>query len=264
MLLELKNPHAVQAALQNRPGDVQEVIFYTPPKGMWLRIAELAKEFNVPVRIHDQQERKEARRSQQVSSDKQERIGHAFARVLPKSPVSLERLFALSSQKKKRGSTAEEENPSNGEGQLWIGLDTLQDPHNVGAIFRTAAFFGVRGIIVTKNQSAPINATVYDIAAGGVESIPFAVETNLHRSLKTAKRAGLWILGTSEHTGTSIWEVDRRRPWLMLFGNEQKGLRRLTVDNCDELTTIPSQGTVKSLNVSVTAGIMTSILASGS
>lgn len=262
-LLELKNPHAVQAALQHRPKDVKEVVFHTPPKGMWERIAKQAKDLNVPVRIHDQESRPTIQKTHRPSggdAEKQERIGHAYAKVEQKSPISLERMFVTASQEE--AEQEGEEGKSIGAGQLWIGLDTLQDPHNVGAIFRTAAFFGVQGIVVTKNQSAPINATVYDIAAGGVETVPFAMETNLHRSLKYAKRAGLWILGTSEHTEDSIWDVDRRRPWLMLVGNEQKGLRRLTIDNCDQLASIPGQGAVNSLNVSVTAGIMTSILAS--
>ncbi len=247
-LLELKNPHAVRAALEHRPAAVKEVVFYSPPKGMWGRIADQAKELKVPVRIHDQKEKQEAKRTYRGSAEKEERIGHAFAKVEPKSPISLEKMFSSASD---AGET---------EGNLWIGLDTLQDPHNVGAIFRTAAFFGVRGIVVTKNQSAPISSTVYDIAAGGLESVPFAIETNLHRSLKFAKRAGLWILGTSEHAEKSIWEIDRRRPWMLLLGNEQKGLRRLTIDNCDELAIIPAHSEVKSLNVSVAAGIMTSIL----
>ncbi len=201
----------------------------------------------MPVRIQNTKQKQDAKRAYRAAAEKQERIGHAIAKVEPKSPLSLEKMF-LSAEK------------NDNEGNIWIGLDTLQDPHNVGAIFRTAAFFGVRGIIVTKNQSAPINSTVYDIAAGGLETVPFAIETNLHRTLKTAKRAGLWVLGTSEHAEKSIWEIDRKRPWLLLLGNEQKGLRRLTINNCDELVSIPAHAQVKSLNVSVAAGIITSIL----
>lgn len=246
--MELKNPHAVQAALSHRPSAVKEVQFYSPPKGVWERIADQARQLKIPVRIHNQKEKQDAKRAHRGGKAKQERIGHASAKVEPKSPIPLEKLFASAPESDKQ------------EGQLWIGLDTLQDPHNVGAIFRTAAFFGVRGIVVTKNQSAPINSTVYDIAAGGLESVPFAIETNMHRSLKFAKRAGLWILGSSEHAEKSIWEVDRRRPWLLLLGNEQKGLRQLTMKNCDELAIIPSHSEVKSLNVSVAAGILSSIL----
>lgn len=139
---------------------------------------------------------------------------------------------------------------------LWLALDCLQDPHNVGAIFRTAAFFGVRGILLTKDRSAPMTPTVYDVAAGGVESVPFCIVPNLARSLEIAKKAGLWLLGTSEHEVTSYVDILPDRPWLLVIGNEEKGLRRLTLDNCDVVCGIPPQGDVTSLNASVAAAIM--------
>lgn len=139
---------------------------------------------------------------------------------------------------------------------LWLALDCLQDPHNVGAIFRTAAFFGVRGILLTKDRSAPMTPTVYDVAAGGVESVPFCQVPNLARAMETAKEAGLWLLGTSEHASSSYADVQRDRAWLLVIGNEEKGLRRLTLDNCDVICGIPPQGDVTSLNASVAAAIM--------
>src|SRR5690606_16748558 len=87
-------------------------------------------------------------------------------------------------------------------GGLWLALDHIQDPHNVGAIFRTAAFFGVKGIILTRDRSAPLNATVYDVASGGIEYVPFSLQTNLARSLDVAKERGLWTLGAAEESAT--------------------------------------------------------------
>ena len=93
------------------------------------------------------------------------------------------------------------------------------------------------------------------VASGGVEHVPFAVETNLSRTIDRVKDAGIWVLGTSEHATKNISEIERDRPWLVIFGNEEEGLRRLTADKCDELVAIPRVGQVGSLNVSVAAGI---------
>jgi 23S rRNA (guanosine2251-2'-O)-methyltransferase len=145
-------------------------------------------------------------------------------------------------------------------GRLWLALDQIQDPHNVGAIFRTAAFFGVAGILITRDRSAPLNGTVYDVASGGVEIVPFSNPPNLSRALEVAKKAGLWVLGASEHADRDISQVDRSRSWVLVLGNEEKGLRRLTIENCDELCRITSRSTIGSLNVSVAAGILIAAL----
>lgn len=243
--LELKNPHSVRAAIKHRPQDVKELVFLNEPQGLWIRLAELAEEAKIPLKFREQKENKPGK----IKGPKQERIGHAFARVAPRLPVSLDTLWSEASTR-----------TSTSQPGLWLALDSLQDPHNVGAIFRSAGFFGVRGIVVTKNASAPINATVYDIAAGGVESVPFAVESNLNRALKLSRRVGLWNLGTSEHAERSVWQVDRERPWLIVVGNEQKGLRRLVLEHCDEICQIPASGDVGSLNVSVATGILLAAL----
>ncbi len=136
----------------------------------------------------------------------------------------------------------------------------FKNPHNVGAIFRTAAFFGVRGIILTKDRSAPLTATVYDVASGGLECVPFAQPPNLSRALEQAKKSGVWVLGTSERAKQDLGEIDKGRPWLLVLGNEEKGLRRLTGEHCDELCRITPQGGISSLNVSVAAGVLMAAL----
>ncbi len=145
---------------------------------------------------------------------------------------------------------------------VWLALDRLQDPHNVGAVFRTAAFFGIKGVILTQDKSAPLTGTVYDTAAGGVETVPIVMQTNLARALEIAKKKDLWVLGTSEHAEMPLSEVDRDRRWLLVIGKEEKGLRRLTKENCDQVCKIPPLGGVTSLNVSVAAGIMMATLTS--
>jgi 23S rRNA (guanosine2251-2'-O)-methyltransferase len=145
---------------------------------------------------------------------------------------------------------------------LWLALDCVQDPHNLGAVFRSAAFFGVRGILLTRDRSAPLSAVVYDVASGGMESVPFASPPNLDRALKTARDAGLWILGAAEEAKHDVSRVPRDRPWLLVLGNEESGLRRLTRENCDDLCRITSHGEVGSLNISAAGAVLMANLTS--
>ncbi len=115
---------------------------------------------------------------------------------------------------------------------------------------------------MTADRAAPLSAVVYDVASGGVEAVPFAIENNLRRALEAAKAAGLWILGSSEHAERGIDAVARDRPWLLVLGNEEGGLRRLTLETCDEVCRIaPGGDAVTSLNVAVAAGILIATLA---
>jgi 23S rRNA (guanosine2251-2'-O)-methyltransferase len=102
---------------------------------------------------------------------------------------------------------------------------------------------------------------VYDVAAGGLEHVPFSIQINLARSLELAKEAGLWTLGSSEHAEEDVSQVPRDRPWLLVVGNEAKGLRRLTLERCDQVCRITPRGAVGSLNASVAAAILIANLA---
>jgi 23S rRNA (guanosine2251-2'-O)-methyltransferase len=175
------------------------------------------------------------------------RAGGASALVRERDGASLDELFAGAAER------------AGGRG-VWLALDQIQDPHNVGAIFRTAAFFGIEGVILLRDRAAPLNATVYDIATGGVEVVPFSTQTNLSRALEQAKQAGVWVLGSSEHAEQSVFQVSRDRPWLLVLGNEEKGIRRLTREHCDVVCSLPPRGAVTSLNVSVAAGVLIAAL----
>jgi 23S rRNA (guanosine2251-2'-O)-methyltransferase len=137
-----------------------------------------------------------------------------------------------------------------------------QDPQNVGAIFRLAAFFGVRGVVMGKDRAAPMSATVYDVASGGVEAVPFTVETNLHRALGRMRDAGLWILGSSEHAERSVYELDTDRAWVLVVGNEEQGMRPRIREACDELVAVRSavDAGVTSLNVASATAVLISAL----
>jgi 23S rRNA (guanosine2251-2'-O)-methyltransferase len=231
------------AALKHRPDDVREIrVPAGKPYGVWADAADLARSHQISVVA--QQLDAGARRGKKTQG-KSERIGIATA-IVCEHP-------GIQTPAKLLGTAAE--NDPNASG-LWLALDCLQDPHNVGAIFRTASFFGVKGVLLTKDRSAPMTATVYDVAAGGVESVPFCLVPNLAKSLDIAKKSGLWLLGTSEHEATSYADVLPDRQWLLVIGNEEKGLRRLTLDTCDVICGIPAQGDVTSLNASVAAAIM--------
>jgi 23S rRNA (guanosine2251-2'-O)-methyltransferase len=139
---------------------------------------------------------------------------------------------------------------------LILILDSIQDTHNVGAILRTAECSGVNGVIVTKHNSAPINATVVKTSAGATEHIKITQINNLANAIDELKENGFWIIGSSLQNAKPITEVDYNIPVALIVGNEEKGIRRLTADKCDHLVEIPMTGKLQSLNVSVATGIL--------
>jgi 23S rRNA (guanosine2251-2'-O)-methyltransferase len=237
-VLHLRNPHSVLAAIKARPRDVLAVRANPQPGTAWREVMMAASQQGIRVEPQPARERNSKRRPPGEG-----RQGASEADVKPRADVPLDELFANVPER-----------------SLWLALDHLHDPHNVGAVFRTAAFYGVRGIVLTKDRSAPLSATVYDTASGGMEVVPFSVQINLSRALKIAAGAGLWVLGTSEHAAKDVADVPRDRPWLLVLGNEQAGLRQLTVKNCDETCRLTPRGEVTSLNVSVAAGILIATL----
>ncbi len=256
MLLTLQNPHSVLAALQTRPRDVVEIRLATSrTSGAWAEVAELAARNGVTVMTGEARRTGRRRPKNAGAGGQAGRTGAGEARVKERAPLPVAEVLA--------NPGSDHPDSASDSGGLWLALDQLQDPHNVGAIFRTAAFFGVRGIILTRDRSAPVNATVYDVASGGLEYVPFAAPSNLSRVLDTAREQGLWILGTSEHSETDLAEIDRDRPWLLVVGNEEKGLRRLTAEKCDQMCRLTPRTPVTSLNVSVATGIAVAALGAG-
>lgn len=244
----VKNPHSILEALKRRPKEVASV---SMPRdefdGVWEEIEELARKNKVRVEETGPVDRSAGRRERSHFKNQGggRESGHG-ALMRPKAGVPIETLFSGINESSKG---------------VWLALDSLQDPQNLGAIFRSASFFGVKGIIMTTERSAPMTSVVYDISCGGVESIPFAPVVNLQRAFEKAKDAGLWILGTSEHAKDSLKKIANDRPWLVVVGNEEKGIRRLTEEACDMMCTIPGHGKgVTSLNVSVATGVLLSHL----
>ena len=135
-------------------------------------------------------------------------------------------------------------------------LDTITDPHNLGACLRTAAAAGVHAVIVPRDRSVGLTAVVRKVACGAAEIMPLIQVTNLARTLRHIQQAGVWTVGTTMGAGTEpIYNIKLQGALAIVMGAECTGLRRLTAETCDQLATIPMVGTVSSLNVSVATGV---------
>jgi 23S rRNA (guanosine2251-2'-O)-methyltransferase len=134
-------------------------------------------------------------------------------------------------------------------------LDGIQDPHNLGACLRSADAAGVDAVILPKDRSAPLNATVRKVACGAAEVVPVVRVTNLARVMRQLRDAGIWIYGAAGEADSTLYDIDLCGPLALVLGGEGKGLRRLTREHCDGLVSIPLAGSVSSLNVSVATGI---------
>ena len=138
---------------------------------------------------------------------------------------------------------------------LVVVLDGITDPHNLGAILRSADQFGVDLVIVPGRRSAQLNDTVYRTSAGAATQVPFLTVANLTRAIVDLKEAGYWVYG-ADIDGNNVTSAKMSDRAVLVLGSEDKGLNRLVRDTCDLLIRIPAFGTVDSLNVSVAAGII--------
>lgn len=141
------------------------------------------------------------------------------------------------------------------EHTLILILDQVQDPHNFGAILRTAEAAGVNAVIVPNKNSAPTTAVVRKVASGAVETINLYRVNNLARAIEKLKSYGVWVVGTSDRAQQTLYTYDFKGAHALVLGSEGSGLRRLTGELCDSLISIPMGGAISSLNVSVAAGV---------
>tara|TARA_E500000178_G_scaffold347382_1_gene400598 strand:+ start:399 stop:1139 length:741 start_codon:yes stop_codon:yes gene_type:complete len=139
---------------------------------------------------------------------------------------------------------------------LVLVLDGVTDPHNLGACLRSADAAGVHAVVVPKDNSAELNATARKVASGAADVVPLVSVTNLARTLKALKDAGLWVIGTTGDADVLVYEQDLGLPAAIVMGAEGAGMRRLTTEACDFLVKLPMLGAVSSLNVSVATGII--------
>lgn len=143
-----------------------------------------------------------------------------------------------------------------GEPPLLVICDELSDPHNLGAVIRTAECAGAHGVVIPKRRSAGLTAVVAKTSAGAVSHIPVARVANLPSLLKELKKAGLWIFGSAADGTTPLYNADLKGPAAIVIGSEGEGMSRLVTENCDFLVSIPMKGKLNSLNASAAAAIL--------
>ncbi len=141
------------------------------------------------------------------------------------------------------------------EPPFFLILDGVEDPHNLGACLRVADAMGVHAVIAPKDRAVGLNATVRKVASGAAETVPFIAVTNLARTIRELKDAGVFVVGTTMDASNTLLNTKLDGPIAIVLGSEGEGIRRLTAETCDALVTIPMYGSVESLNVSVASGI---------
>ena len=142
-----------------------------------------------------------------------------------------------------------------GEKPFLIICDEIEDPHNLGAIIRTAEATGVHGVIIPERRSASLNATVAKAACGALEYVPVARVTNIANTIDALKQRGVWVFG-ADMDGDDYTRTDFDTPCALVIGNEGKGIGALTAKKCDAIISLPMRGKINSLNASVAAGIL--------
>ena len=143
-----------------------------------------------------------------------------------------------------------------GEAPLLVVCDELSDPHNLGAVIRTAECAGAHGVIIPKRRSAGLTAVVAKTSAGAVAHVPVARVPNLPSLLKDLKARGIWVFGTAADGTTALYDADLKGPAAIVIGSEGSGMGRLVAESCDFLVRIPMKGKLNSLNASAAAAIL--------
>ena len=143
-----------------------------------------------------------------------------------------------------------------GEPPFLLLLDELEDPHNLGALLRTADATGVHGVLIPKRRSVPLTATVAKTSAGAVEYVPVARIGNIAQTLKVLKEKGFWVAGADMDGSQNYYEADLTGPLVLVVGSEGKGMGRLTKEQCDFIVKMPMVGKINSLNASVAGSIL--------
>ncbi|MDE6516989.1 MAG: 23S rRNA (guanosine(2251)-2'-O)-methyltransferase RlmB [Acetatifactor sp.] len=142
-----------------------------------------------------------------------------------------------------------------GEPPFLFLLDNIEDPHNLGAIIRTANLAGAHGVIIPKNRAAGLTATVARTSAGALNYTPVARVTNLAKTIEELKKAGIWFV-CADMAGTRMYDLDLKGPIGLVIGSEGEGVGRLVREKCDMIAAIPMKGDIDSLNASVAAGVL--------
>jgi len=223
--------HAVEAALRSQPQNVLQVFVQQARNDNRIKkIIDIAKNSGVSLQLISNEKLKE----------KCPKVRHqgvlAEVRRSDKQTVTLDSILEK-------------------DELLLLILDEVQDPHNIGACLRTADATGVDAVIVSKNRSPALTPVMRNVASGAAETVPYIMVSNLARSLEKIKQSNVWLLGSSGDCKQSIYDTSSSQRLALVMGSEGKGMRRLTREACDELISIPMQGSVESLNISVATAV---------
>ncbi len=213
---------------------IEKIVLLAGLQGEIIReLRDLAAQLRVPVVQANKQQFRE------LATD---RTTQGVVAVVPgRTFVALERILEIPSRR--------------GEPGFLLILDEVEDPHNLGALIRTAECAGVHGVIVPKHRSASVTSTVVKTSAGATEYMAIAEVTNIAVTLEELKKEGYWIVGLDGTSEKSFTEVDYTTPVGLVIGNEGKGIRRLVRERCDHLVRIPLYGHIESLNASVAGAL---------
>lgn len=225
--------HAVQSALTNDARHVEQI--WVDQKRHDRRIKEViiqAEKSGVPVQRSDAGDLE-----RRTPGQRHQGVVALYEAVNPYSEGDIDRLIEVVAV------------------PLVLVLDGVTDPHNLGACLRTAEAGGVTLVLAPKDRAVGLTPTVRKVASGAAERLPFIQVTNLARSLDRLKSLGLWVVGTSDAAGETLYQAALDGPLALVMGAEGKGMRQLTQKHCDSLIGIPMLGKVESLNVSVATGV---------
>ncbi|PZQ19464.1 MAG: 23S rRNA (guanosine(2251)-2'-O)-methyltransferase RlmB [Rhodanobacter denitrificans] len=230
----LSGIHSVEAALNYDAGNIVELYIETGSQNPRIReLSERARELGVRPHARDR-----AALDKMTGGTRHQGIAARYTVPPPRSEAELPQLIEQA-----------------GRDALFLVLDGVTDPHNLGACLRSAEAAGVSAVIVPKDKAVGITPTVRRASAGAADRVPFVAATNLARALKALKDGGVWLTGLAGEGTTPLYAVDFDGPVALVMGSEGEGMRRLTREACDFLAHIPMRGQVESLNVSVATGV---------
>lgn len=227
--------HAVKSRLRHAPDSIYEV--YLDQSRLDARMQGLIEQLD-----------RSGIRYMQVAADRLNKLSHgvkhqgviAFAKDRPLA-VNVDEVL----------DTVED----NQEIPLLLILDGITDPHNLGACLRTADAAGVHAVIAPKDRAVGLNTTVRRVACGAAETVPYITVTNLARIMRSLQKRNIWLVGTADTAEQTVYGIDATLPTAWVLGAEGGGMRRLTRETCDQLVSIPMNGSVESLNVSVASAV---------
>lgn len=225
--------HAVESAIRNQPENVLQVFVQQGRNDNRIKkILDLAKNSGIS--------------SQSIANDK----------LKEKCPKARHQGVIAEIRRNNSGAISLEDVLQK-DSVLLLILDEVQDPHNIGACLRTADATGVDAVIVSKNRSPALTPVIRNVASGAAEIVPYIMVSNLARALETIKQSNVWVIGTSDDCEQTLYSsnVTENHRLALVMGSEGKGMRRLTREACDELISIPMQGSVESLNISVATAV---------